>query len=473
MSAEFADYAPLYTTRFGQTDERVFAGLREGIYSHLHLLTLNPPRTALGRRLTAACPGCYSAGPAGKPQDGRRAGPPNPPTRRQRVSDARPITNVTDFVCSSCWNSFSRHDPGVDRGDHVVCPHCGLQQAAEPSHSLVDAVNAAPARRAISDGFDSPGPQTLQSFGIPQVDHAPISAGGHGWLPPDLVARSAEPAGFVVGEPDDFDDFEFSEQTLRPDLSHEGLLQAVRTTQTPVAVIDQDADIGVDEPTPPEGHAPLEALQPEQRDWKLKAIGLTYNFHGLDALIGWASNKAGQAMQISQDGNVWRDFTVFFALYRAGVPADKAFADAANPEAAADTVAAAAAQARPTSKALPPELLPPGRDDAKNPSSRANPAAARPASGSIGSGGTAGGSTASGSTASGAATKANSPARPIASTKASGGSQAAKRPAAAAAAQAEPPTSRGVQIAAALAVLALVVVAVLAWQGVISLPGFK
>lgn len=375
------------------------------------------------------------------------------------MSDARPITNVTDFVCSSCWNSFSRHDPGVDRGDHVVCPHCGLQQAAARSHSLVDAVNAAPSRHGISDGFESPGPQTLQSFGIPQVDHAPIAAGGHAWLPPDLVARSAEPAGFVVGEPDDFDDFEFAEQTLRPDLSHEGLLQAVRTTQTPVAVVEEDADIGVDEPTPPEGQESLEALPSEQRDWKLKAIGLTYNFHGLDALIGWASNKAGQPMQISQDGSVWRDFAVFFALYRAGVPADKAFADAAHPEAAAGIVAAAAAaQARPASKALPPELLPLGRDDSASPSSRANPAAARPASGS---------------TASGSAVKANSPAKPIASAKAAAGGQAAKRPAAAAAAQAEPPTSRGVQIAAALAVVALVVVAVLAWQGVISLPGFK
>ncbi len=379
------------------------------------------------------------------------------------MSDARPITNVTDFVCSSCWNSFSRHDPGVDRGDHVVCPHCGLKQAAAHSHSLVDAVNAAPARHGISDGFESPGPQTLQSFGIPQVDHAPIAAGGHAWLPPDLVARSAEPAGFVVGEPDDFDDFEFAEQTLRPDLSHEGLLQAVRTTQTPVAVIEEEVGISVDEPTPPEGSPPLDALPPEQRDWKLKAIGLTYNFHGLDALIGWASNKAGQPMQVSQDGNIWRDFTVFFALYRAGVPADKAFADAAHPEAAAGIVAAAAAQARPASKALPPELLPLGRDDSASPSSRANPAAARPASGS----------TASGSTASGSTAKANSPAKPIASAKTAAGAQSAKRPAAAAAAQAEPPTSRGVQIAAALAVLALVVVAVLAWQGVISLPGFK
>lgn len=374
------------------------------------------------------------------------------------MSDARPITNVTDFVCSSCWNSFSRHDPGVDRGDHVVCPHCGLKQAAARSHSLVDAVNAAPARHGISDGFESPGPQTLQSFGIPQVDHSPNAAGGHGWLPPDLVARSAEPAGFVVGEPDDFDDFEFAEQTLRPDLNHEGLLQAVRTTQTPVAVIEQDADISVDEPTPPEGSAPLEALPPEQRDWKLKAIGLTYNFHGLDALIGWASNKAGQPMQISQDGNVWRDFAVFFALFRAGVPADKAFADAANPDAAAGIAAAAVAQVRPASKALPPELLPTGREDSASSSGRDIPAAARPASGS---------------TASGSAVKANSPAKPIASAKTAAGAQSAKRPAAAAAAQAEPPTSRGVQIAAALAVVALVVVAVLAWQGVISLPGFK
>lgn len=373
------------------------------------------------------------------------------------MSDARPITNVTDFVCSSCWNSFSRNDPGVDRGDHVVCPHCGQKQAAARGSNLVDAVNAATARRSDSDGFDSPGPQTLQSFSIPEVDRSPLPIGGQGWMPPDLVARSAEPAGFVVGEPDDFDDFEFAEQTLRPDLSHEGLLQAVRTTQTPVAVVEQDGGFGVDEPTPPEGSPPLEALEAEGRDWKLKAIGLTYNFHGLDALIGWASNKAGQPMQISQDGNTWRDFAVFFALYRAGVPAEKAFADAANPDAAANLAAAPVSPARPAGKALPPELTPAGRDD-KGSASR-DAAAGRAASGPAVA------------RVSGSA-KAASVAKPLAPTKGVSTASSAKRPAAAAA-QVEAPTSRGVQIAGALAVVAVVVVAVLAWQGVISLPGFK
>ncbi len=383
------------------------------------------------------------------------------------MSDARPITNVTDFVCSSCWTSFSRHDPGVDRGDHVVCPHCGHKQTIASSKGIVDAVLAAPPRHSISDGFDSAGPQTLPAFAIPEVDSSPVAPSSHGWLPPDLVARSAEPAGFVVGEPDDMDDFEFSEQTLRPDLSHEGLLQAVRTTQTPVAVIDEDQEIDVNEPTPPEGAPPLEALTPEQRDWKLKAIGLTYNFHGLDALLGWASNKAGQPMQVSQDGTTWRDFAVFLALYRAGVPADKAFADAANPDALAALTAAPVNPSRPASRAMAPELLPTGRPESGAFAPR-DSAPSRTASGqsaAVGSGSSAASSSAaaksSGSMKAGSAPKASGPIKSAAATS-------AKRPAAAAQ---EPATnSRTVQIAIAVVVV-LAVVGVLVWQGV--LPGLK
>ncbi len=50
------------------------------------------------------------------------------------MSDARPITNVTEFVCGSCWNGFGIKDPGVRQtGGEVVCPHCGhVQPRPEP-----------------------------------------------------------------------------------------------------------------------------------------------------------------------------------------------------------------------------------------------------------------------------------------------------------------------------------------------------
>ncbi|MSP91913.1 MAG: hypothetical protein EXR79_08975 [Myxococcales bacterium] len=117
----------------------------------------------------------------------------------------------------------------------------------------------------------------------------------------------------------------------------------------------------------------------ELRDWKLKAMGLTYNFHGLDALIGWATNKVGQSLAMSNDGVVWRDFATFFEAYRSGVPAGKAFEGAADasavPAAAASSAAkaavgratgtmkAAAAPNEPAKGGAPRSPLPPGLDD--------------------------------------------------------------------------------------------------------------
>ncbi len=373
------------------------------------------------------------------------------------MSDARPITNVTDFVCSSCWNSFSRNQAGVDRGDHVVCPHCGHAVATARSGNVIAAVNAAPARtQQPSDGFDTPGQPTLPSFGAPAQDHAPLAQAVHGWLPPDLVSRSAEPAGFIVGEPDELDDFDFNESTLRPDISHEGLLQAVRTpaatpglaqllameaaaSPAPLAVVADDPSVGVDEPTPPEG-TQTEPQTPEERDWKLKAIGLTYNFHGLDALIGWASNKAGQSMQISADGTTWRDFAVFFALYRAGVPAAKAFEDAANPNALAELAAKPAVIAGPAAKKPAPELLGTGRDSGASKAAPARDIGVPRASGS----------------------------RPAKPAIGAAGSPSKRMPVAAAAAGKE--SNNATRIAAVVAVVLVLVVAALAWKGV--LPGF-
>jgi DNA-directed RNA polymerase subunit RPC12/RpoP len=298
------------------------------------------------------------------------------------VSDARPITNVTDFVCGTCWSSFSRNDPGVEQAGRLICPHCGHALAADLIADPLAAVRNAPANHD-GDGFADLADAPLLHDELPIGDSKPL-----GWLPHENVARSAEPAGFVVGDPDDdFEDFDFNEATMRPDVSHDGLLAAVRATaEVPDTVkaapkLDMSGisaghvvgDAGEEEmasdtvePTPadfPEGEG--EPEDAETRDWKLKAIGLTYNFHGLDALIGWASNKAGQAMQISMDGKNWKDFDSFFTAYRAGVVAAKAYDDALPPGAVQGAAAAASAQAgaRMSSGKLATELGSGGKAD--------------------------------------------------------------------------------------------------------------
>lgn len=322
------------------------------------------------------------------------------------MSDARPITNVTDFVCGTCWNSFSRKDPGVEQAGRLICPHCGHALAAELAADPLAAVRNAPTN---SDSGSYADPHAGDDEDLPIGAGKPVA-----WAPHANVARSAEPAGFVVGAPDDdFEDFDFNEATLRPDVSHDGLLAAVRATaevhdsgrnaapkldmgaagiSAGHLVGDDDEEFGGDtaEPTPAD-FAEAEAAgaeDAETRDWKLKAIGLTYNFHGLDALIGWASNKAGQSMQISMDGQTWKDFDSFFTAYRAGVAAAKAFADALAPGATPTAGAAAASggAARPASGKAPepPALAKAGAKPEAGRAQRNSGQLAKPDAGALG-----------------------------------------------------------------------------------------
>ena len=293
------------------------------------------------------------------------------------MSDARPITNITGFVCGSCWNSFSKDDPGVMRGTHVVCPYCGhvLPGDAQEGEDVHSAVRAAP--QSILRDSDS-----YPAMPVAEIDSAPgfprLEDPGYGWLPPDAGPQAASKAGFVAGDSGTFDD-DLGGATLRPDQSHERLMEMVRnapqrTDASSDAWPAEQADPGfvagdelpadVDERTPldigsrvaemlagtesarddADAAAPDLPLEesPEMteaelmalRDWKLKAMGLTYNFHGLDALLGWASNKAGQAMSVSNDGTIWKDFGDFFEAVKAGAPVDRAFEQACEPGAA-------------------------------------------------------------------------------------------------------------------------------------------
>ena len=293
------------------------------------------------------------------------------------MSDARPITTITGFVCGSCWNSFSKDDPGVLFGSQVTCPFCGnvLPGDGQDSGDIVSAVRAAPAYKPRdSDSYPAMLAVNIDvAPGFPSLDDPPL-----GWLPPDdavpaqLTAARTVSAGFTVGDGDgDGDDL--GGATLSPDDSHERLMELVRNAPArmessaqdwpadaaaPGFIAGDEMPVDIDERTPLDGEQraadilngadaddqggfspdlpPEEAeLSPAEqmtlRDWKLKAMGLTYNFHGLDALLGWASNKAGQTLSVSNDGVTWKDFSDFFEAIKAGAPADIAFEQAAEP----------------------------------------------------------------------------------------------------------------------------------------------
>lgn len=318
------------------------------------------------------------------------------------MSEARPITNITDFVCGNCWNSFSRNDPGVDQGDKVLCPHCGnVLPVAGAGAWLTELVRQAPSTRSDSDNYDAPvAPTAAQGGGFPEL----VRDSGYGWLPPEmaeLMPIKPGSSGYVVGEADDFG---FAETTLPGQPTQGSIVDQVRAAPSrPEAAVrargqSDDFDVAVDEPTPVDSDphiqqalqqairesqsirgtdlsdlsAALEEIPPtdsapelptfagpeapvvpaaaaledlsegiaaskaqneelEHRDWKLKAMGLTYNFHGLDALIGWASNKSGQTLSVSMDGVAWKDFGSFFESVKGGLPLQVAFDTAHDP----------------------------------------------------------------------------------------------------------------------------------------------
>ena len=315
------------------------------------------------------------------------------------MSDARPITNITDFVCGSCWSTFSRADPGVVQGDVVVCPHCSTPMAAGGGgDELADAVRRAP-RAAELDSAEFKTANFRDTTDFASAPPAGAPRQGTAWLPPDerdearatartpialgpgrLAADSDDydagfgQAGVVVGEPDD--GFAVAENTLNGSQDTAALLEAVRqTSPIPKAfVLGDELSVATDEPTPidaaamqdpafaeplaviardPTGTeaaksdaeadadlidemAALEQKLPEtslaHRDWKLKAMGITYNFHGLDPLFSWAANKSGQPMSLSHDGENWKDFHTFYTAIREGVPVKRAFESAPDPE---------------------------------------------------------------------------------------------------------------------------------------------
>lgn len=371
------------------------------------------------------------------------------------MSDARPITNVTEFVCGACWNSFSRKDPDVLQGDDLCCPHCGHLQPLRDTeevdlHALVRQASgrgAHPSDGAL-DAADGESDEEELAF---RAASSPMTISGR------PVARGHEPAGFVVGAATDADlealerpvhraapsaptagrdavkvsagnaqretgprarletaqevalprptapdvatpppwmvddsgdgfDFEgmgLDDETLEgesldaprvagelgfgasdeptdPDIGDPGDsdddpgygdgfteadgpdgtdLEATRATgrrSEPAWADTMSQELAenlraADDPEATLDDVPSDAPQAEPTDWKIKAPpGLTYNFHSLDAMLGWAANKTGAEMQVSADGSGWHDFELFMEGVRAGLSASRALAMAAQ-----------------------------------------------------------------------------------------------------------------------------------------------
>ncbi len=293
------------------------------------------------------------------------------------MSDARPITNVTEFVCGACWNSFSRADEGVMHGDYVICPHCSHRQPLHDGDggAWVDLVRNAPGSADSNDSaqFGFGAGEGASGF-VASEDTVPGEEGGGGGVrapgaaaPPAghrATVRDDVSAGVIAGDPAEMAGA-FSGSNSVSATASVSRLQVLsqpgsRPSRSDFAAdtmqegehdfgeaLDQDRDTlsqeipsaaGEDfeeasgitgESTDLEAAELADGAEPgaagleeevEPKDWKVKAPpGLTYNFHSMDAMLGWAANKSGLDMKVSIGGEEWHDFEPFLEAIRAGL----------------------------------------------------------------------------------------------------------------------------------------------------------
>jgi hypothetical protein len=116
-------------------------------------------------------------------------------------------------------------------------------------------------------------------------------------------------------------------------------------------------------PPPPDNDDLFQAAPMPPREWKLRSQGLTYNFHGLEALLNWAANRPAQTLWISADGDDWRDFPSFFAAVQAGLDGDAALAVAKTTRTETVTAVLAADAQGDANAPVPGEPVAPKTDD--------------------------------------------------------------------------------------------------------------
>lgn len=153
---------------------------------------------------------------------------------------------------------------------------------------------------------------------------------------PHILAAEAEDIEALFGGPGDTTDPEIAPPSAEvlealsatmgaDDLEEESTWQPDDTPAVDPASLDSGA---VDD-------------EAEPAEWKIKAPpGLTYNFHSLDAMLGWAANKSGLDMQVSVDGHDWHDFGAFLEAIRAGLSATRALRIAGEGGEVSDRIAA-------------------------------------------------------------------------------------------------------------------------------------
>lgn len=205
-----------------------------------------------------------------------------------------PTDKVLEYICVGCWSSFSIDvGEGGTEGQVVVCPTCGQ---AQPT---VDEVLAMPGGASSTQELPTATPDAVPpdpEGPAPQGEAPAVVDGG------EVVELGAD----VVVEED-------------PGIPVElALGDPTEPAGLDIPVSEEPAD--APEPAATDDHrSAWELSNPDTVTWKMKTSGgITFNFHGIGALMSWAASKKnlGRATLTIEGRDEWTDYAEFSVLYR-------------------------------------------------------------------------------------------------------------------------------------------------------------
>ena len=244
-------------------------------------------------------------------------------------------TDSNNLVCVQCWKTFEHSPAELEiHTEAVDCPHCGASVPIPDDGDFsgdVDLENAI-AEEMPTTGEESDGSKITfgeDSF-VEENTDAAVSDAGEDVEETVLEFEQLEEVEMIVEEevetpdeppstPESGDEQEPEQDTPTEDTPEE------KAEESPEDEAASDGEESEGDDAKNLTDVP-EDLDPEGVVWKLLIPGgLTYNFHGLQALMRWASGKRNlDEVAVSLDGMRWRNCGKVLALVDSGTPVGEA-----------------------------------------------------------------------------------------------------------------------------------------------------
>ena len=251
---------------------------------------------------------------------------------------------INNFVCVNCWNPFECSHSDVQRGGGTVeCPHCGAGVPVPEEDDVnieVDLEDAIAEELVVESSDESEGASVmLGEASFMEVLPAGDTEDAEGEEGVSVEFEEEEEAVEIEEEEEEAVEIEEEEEAVEIEEEEEEE-EAVEIEEDPSASEEEASAPGEEASKHEAVGENVEVLEreggelsdvptdldPEGVVWKLLIPGgLTYNFHGLQALLRWASGKRNlHEVAVSLDGMRWRNCGKFVELIESNIPAGDA-----------------------------------------------------------------------------------------------------------------------------------------------------